>query len=77
MRAPPSTRERFSHLPEFSRLYQERQALLELEKRGSIDPAWVKRRLEAVTAEIDQGVAAFAFMHDWDSVRMREDEADE
>ena len=60
MRAHESRRERVSHLPEFSRLYRERRELLELDAHGSMDPAWVKRRLEALDQEIDRGVTAFS-----------------
>lgn len=45
--------ERFSRNRELSKLYRERRELLELDRRGSIDPAWVRRRLRLVTRSID------------------------
>lgn len=48
-----SKRPRFSHSPELSPLYRQRKALLELDTRGSIDPAFVARHLRRVTRDID------------------------
>lgn len=64
-------RELYSHLPEFSQLYAERKALLENDAHGSLDPAWVRRRLKLVTREIDRGLVALS-EHDPDMDPPRE-----
>lgn len=44
---------KFSHWPELERLYQERRALLEVDRRTCIDVVWLDGRIARVTQRID------------------------
>lgn len=52
-----ASRQRYSHSGELSRLYREREELVAFERDGSIDPAWVKKRLRKVSRAIDAELA--------------------
>lgn len=58
--ATADVEQRYSHDRELSRLYRSREALLELDARGSLDPAFVTRHLRRVNREIDWRIAVVA-----------------